>query len=95
MKCHREFVKAHVADLLEKGILRDPNSPFNSPIWIVPKKGNKLRVTVDYRKMNKDTDKDAYTLPVIDDILDHLGKVKFFSAFDLSSDFHEIPMNST
>ena len=39
-------------------------------------KGNKLRMVIDYRKINKDTDQDAYLLPVIDDILDHLRKSK-------------------
>ena len=29
---------------------------------------------------------------MIGDILDHLGKAKFFSAFDLSAGFHQIPM---
>ena len=49
-------------------------------------------MVIDYRKINEDTDQDAYPLPVIDDILDHLGKAKFFSAFDLSAGFHQIPM---
>ena len=49
-------------------------------------------MVIDYRKINKDTDLDAYPLPMIDDILDHLGKAKFFSAFDLSAGFHQIPM---
>ena len=47
---------------------------------------------VDFQKVNEKTDHDAYPLPVIDDILDQLGKAKFFSAFDLSSGFHQIPM---
>ena len=29
---------------------------------------------------------------MIDDIIDHLGKAKFFLAFDLSSGFHQMPM---
>ena len=43
--------------------------------------------------ITKDTDQDAYPLPVIDDILDQLGQAKFFSAFDMSAGFHQIPMN--
>ena len=49
-------------------------------------------MVIDCRKINENTDQDAYPLPVIDDILDHLGKVKFFSAFDLSAGFYQIPM---
>ena len=52
----------------------------------------KRRLVVDFRKINEKTDQDAYLLPVIDDILDHLGKAKFFSAFDLSLGFHHIAM---
>ena len=49
-------------------------------------------MVIDYRQVNKDTDQDAYPLPVIDDILDQLGQAKFFSAFDMSAGFHQLPM---
>ena len=39
------------------------------------------------------TEQDAYPLPVIEEILDQLGKAKFFSAFDLSSRFQHIPLS--
>ena len=84
--------KEKTEKLLNKGIIRESQSPFNSPLWIVPKKSNKLRMVIDYRKINEDTGQDAYPLPVMDDILDQLGKAKFFSAFDLSAGFHQIPM---
>ena len=93
-EAHREFALDHTKELLEKGIIRHSQShlSFNSPIWIVPEKGNKLRMVIEYMQVNKDTDQDAYPLPEIDDILDHLCQAKFFSAFDLSSGFHQIPM---
>ena len=89
---HRQFSLEETNRLLKKGIIRESQSPYNSPLWIVPKKGNKLRMVIDYSRINEDTDQDAYPLPMIDDILDHLGKAKFFSAFDLSAGFHQIPM---
>lgn len=49
-------------------------------------------MVVDYRQINKDTDQEAYPLPVIYDILEHLRQAKFFSAFDMSAGFHQIPM---
>ena len=89
---HREFALDHTKALLEKGIISHSQSPFNSPIWIVPKKGNKLSLVINYRQVNKDTDQDTYPLPVINDILDQLGQDKFFSAFDMSAGFHQIPI---
>lgn len=89
---HHEFSLEETQKLLKKGIIRHSQSPFNSPLWVVPKKGDKLRMVIDYRQINKDTDQDAYPLPLIDDILDQLGKARFFSAFDMSAGFHQIPM---
>ena len=91
-EAHREFALDYTKELLEKEIIRHSQSPFNSHIWIIPKKSNKLRMVIDYRQVNKDTDQDAYALPVIDDILDQLGEAKFLSAFDMSAGFHQIPM---
>ena len=55
-EAHREFDSDHTKELLEKGLIRHSQSPFSSPIWIVPRKGNKLRMVTDYRQLNKDTD---------------------------------------
>ena len=91
-EAHREFALDPTKELLEKRIIRHSQSSFNSLIWIVPKKGNKLRMVIDYRQVNKNTDQDVYSLPVIDDILDQLGQAKLFSALDMSARFHQIPM---
>lgn len=42
------------------------------------------------RKLNDITVGDAYPLPNITDILDQLGKCKYFSTLDLASGFHQI-----
>lgn len=94
---HRKEAKNQVNDMLMKMIISHSNTPYNSPLWIVPKKKDasgiiKWRVVIDFRKLNDKTDLDAYPLPVIEDIIDHLGKAKYFSALDLSSGFHQIPM---
>src|SRR5436190_8066132 len=84
--------------MLTKGIIRESDSPYNSPLWIVPKKQDasgqaKWRLVIDYRKLNEKTIQDAYPLPNIDEILDQLGNARYFSAFDLASGFHQIGMN--
>lgn len=35
---HKEEVKNQIAKLLTDGIIQPSDSPWNSPIWIVPKK---------------------------------------------------------
>ena len=91
-------IESQVKEMLAKGIIEKSNSPYNAPVWVVPKKQDasgkqKWRIVIDFRKLNEQTDLDAYPLPNIDEILDHLGNAKFFSALDLSSGFHQIPMN--
>ncbi|CAK9816796.1 Retrovirus-related Pol polyprotein from transposon 412 [Anthophora quadrimaculata] len=95
---HKDEIDRQIKQMLDQGIIEESDSPYNSPIWIVPKKldnsgKRKWRLVIDFRRLNQETDQDAYPLPPIDEILDHLGKSKFFSALDLSSGFHQIAMD--
>jgi transposase InsO family protein len=94
---HKQEINKQVGDMLEKGVIEASTSPYNSPLWVVPKKpdskGNKRwRLVIDFRGLNEKTLGDAYPLPNITDILDQLGSAKYFSVFDLASGFHQIPM---
>ncbi len=40
-----------------------------SPIIVVPKKNEKWKICVDFKKLNATTKKDPYLLPLIDDVL--------------------------
>jgi len=75
---HKEEINKQVEDLLQEGIVKPSQSPYNTPIWIVPKKddskGNKRwRMVLNFRALNEKTIGDAYPLPNIVDILDQLG----------------------
>jgi len=51
----------------------------------------KLRIVIDFRKLNNLTI-DTFPLPNISDILD-LGKAKYFTTtLDLASGYHQIPL---
>ena len=80
---HREKISQMIDDMLEKGIIQPSSSPWVSPIVLVPKKGGQLRFCVDYRKLNSVAKKDQYPLPRIEDILDTLGGMCYFSTLDL------------
>lgn len=95
---HKEEINTQVNKLLENNVIVNSASPYNSPLWVVPKKpdskGNKRwRMVIDFRELNSKTVSDAYPLPNITEILDRLGGAKYFSTFDLASGFHQIEMD--
>ena len=80
---------------LDRGIIRESSSPYASPIVLVRKKYGKLRICVDYRRLNAKTHKDAYPLPRIDEALDVLKGAKYFCSLDLAHGFNQIPVRES
>ena len=65
----REIVKEELQKLLNAGFIYPiSDSEWVSPLVIVPKKNGKWRVCVDYRALNKATQKDHFPLPFIDQV---------------------------
>ena len=54
---------------------------------MVTKGDDSYRFCVDFRQLIYVTTHDRYPLPRIDDLLDQLGKSKYFSSLDLASGF--------
>ena len=86
----KEFIQDEIDKMLRQGIIKPSDSPWTAPVVVVKKKGGKLRFCVDYRQLNKVTTKDQFPLPRIDDLLDTLGKAKYFSTLDLASGYWQV-----
>lgn len=85
-------VRDIVKELLDKGIVRESESDYASPILLVKKKDGTDRMCVDFRKLNDATVKDRFPLPRIDDHIDRLGRNRYFTSLDMATGFHQIPM---
>jgi hypothetical protein len=88
----QEYLKKELDKLCQLGIIKPANTPFTAPIILVKKKNGDYRMVVDYRKLNAQTKVDAYPLPKIDDLIDELGTSCIFTALDLRSGFHQVPL---
>lgn len=85
-------------ELLKNDIIEESESPYNSPLLIVPKKPGpngekKWRLVIDFRALDEKTIACSYSLPNITEILDELGESKYFSTLDLASGFHQVPID--
>jgi len=96
---HKKEVNRQIEKMLNKGIIRPSTNQWNVPILVVPKRSDasrkqKLRIVLDFRRLNDLTIGDSYPLPNITDISDdQLGNAKYFSTLDLASGYHQIAMD--
>ena len=62
-------------------------------VVVVPNKGGKWRVCVDYTNLNEACPKDSFPLPRIDQIVDAAVGYGIFSFLDAFSRYHQVPMH--
>ena len=89
----RNIVECLIKDMESQGIIKESLSPYSSPLLLVPKKDGTWRIVIDYRRLNKDTIPDRMPMPNFDEVLSQLNGAKLFSALDLLSGYHQVPLS--
>jgi len=56
------------------------------------KKDDTIHLCVNYRKLNAETEMDAYPMPRIDNILDQVGQAKYITTLDLAKGYWQVPV---
>jgi len=87
---HQEAEK-QIQTMLKDGVIEESSSPWLAPVVFVRKKTGDIRICVDYRELNKRTVKDAYPLPLPDEVQDRLAGSVIFSTLDLQSGYWQLP----
>ncbi len=86
----RQTVRDHIQQMQNAGVVRPSCSPWAAPVVLVKKRDQSMRFCVDFRKLNAITCKDSFPLPLISEVLDSLGKAKYFSSVDLTSAYWHV-----
>jgi hypothetical protein len=69
--------------LIEKAI-------WLSPIVVMPKKNGKLKIYVDFKKLNVATKKDPYPIPFTNEVINIVSKHEVYAFLDDFSRYHQI-----
>ncbi|KAG8177185.1 hypothetical protein JTE90_015793 [Oedothorax gibbosus] len=84
-------------DVLEKAgiIARVPYSEWATPIVVVRKSSNAIRMCADYKvTLNPVLETEHYKLPTTEELFSHLAKGNFFSHLDLASAYQQLKVSS-
>jgi len=89
----REFLRKELDDLLQQGIIEESESPWASPIVMVPKADGTLRLCTDFRKVNAVTVPDPFPLPRVEDLLDRVGQARYLTKLDMTRGYWQVPLD--
>ena len=54
-----------IKEWLKMGVVKPSNSPYNSPIFVVPKKDGSPGYVLDFRKLNSNSRTDKYSMKMV------------------------------
>jgi hypothetical protein len=91
-KKYKDEIEKAIKELLDMGHIRPSSNPFASSVVRVKKKDGTMCLCIDYRALNKNTTKNRYPIPWIDELLDELHGAVYFTKIDLHSGYHQIKM---
>ena len=92
----RDKIDESLQEMIDQNIIsRIKYSEFAFPIVPVLKSNGKVRICVDFKKLNNIMQTVRYPLPNIDDLLTTLSGHKYYSKLDLSNAYLQIKVNES
>ena len=89
-----EKIEKAIQNLWENGIIAKCNSPWNTPLICVWKKeSQEIRLCLDFRQLNLITERQAFPMPNINEMLDRLNGSRYFSSIDLGNAYYQVELD--
>ena len=90
----KKFIKSEIDRLSKEGKIEECRSPWRAQCFV--HKGDefhKPRLVIDYSQtINRFTGLDAFPVPLIDEMVEDLSKKRFYTTFDLTAAYHQVPI---
>jgi hypothetical protein len=88
-----KYLETEIENLLKLGIIEESDSSYASPVVLVPKSNNELRLCTDFRKVNLQTVADPFPMPRVEELIDRVGKATFITKLDMSRGYWQVPLD--
>lgn len=82
-----------IDEMVKLGVARPSSSEWASRPSFAPKQDGSIRFCLNFRRLNQFDKKDNYPLPRAPDLLEGLGKKKFFTSLDAAMGYWQIPVH--
>ena len=89
---YKDDLKEIIDAFMNKELIAPCHSPYSAPAMLVTKMNGKLRLVIDYRKLNEQTIKSCWPIPSIEEIFDTFQGSAYVTTIDMSGGFHQLPM---
>ena len=89
----RQYLEQEFERLMSDGAISPPDAGaclYASRTVVTPKKDGTVKMCVDYRNVNAQTESDSFYLPRIDQVWQSLSRARFFASLDLLMGFHKV-----
>jgi len=82
-----------IKNLEDNGIIRRCNSPWNTPLVCVWKKDtDSIRICMDFRQLNQVSERQAFPMPNMEELMDKLHGTQYFSTIDLGNAYYQVEL---
>ena len=85
-----EALRIFLKEQTDKGYIRESKSPYASAFFFIKKKDGKLCPIQDYRKLNEQTIRNRYPLPLIPDLIAEVQNAWVFTKFDIRWGYNNV-----